>query len=81
MVDRTCATACHAPPVRKEGRCAKLTTGAAHYGRCPLNDPNARTQLTDAKRAQWAAEQKPTRPVAADMYMTTNSVAHASARN
>ena len=81
MMDRTCATARHAPARPEGGPVRLLTFGAAYYGRCPLSDPNARTLLTDAKRAQWAAEQKPTRPVAADMYMTTNSVAHAHARN
>jgi len=41
----------------------------------PNVDPNARMSLTEAKRAQWAAEQKPQRPVAGDAFLSEKSVA------
>lgn len=43
---------------------------------CPLTDANAPTTLLDAKRQEWASDQKSTAPVSPDMYRTVNAVAN-----
>ncbi len=45
----------------------------------PLADPNPRTSLTEAKRAQWAKESAPSLPTASGMYQTTSLATYANA--
>ena len=41
----------------------------------PATDPNARTALMDAKRAQWKSEEKPCVPVPSDQFLSEKSKA------
>ena len=43
---------------------------------CPATNPNAPTTMLDAKREQWASEQKPSSPIVSNHYITSNTVAY-----